>query len=354
MKIKTSSIKYKDIELIDKIYNEGNATDEELRELLENLCNEDYLYEMARKKTKENFENKIYVRGLIEFTNYCSKNCKYCGIRKDNKNINRYRLSKEEILEICEKGYNLGFRTFVLQGGEDNYYKDEKMVEIVKVIRDKYLDCAITLSIGEREKSVYEKLRKAGANRFLLRHETIHNKYYEEYHENMNLENRLNCLKNLKEIGFQTGTGFLIGLPNQVITDYIDDLIFIKKLEPEMVGVGPFIPHKDTPLGNAKKGSPRDTMVMVSLIRLLLPNALLPSTSALNTLQGFSNGVKAGANVIMLNLTPEDSRKNYTLYEGKTHIDVETKEAIEKLKKEVSSLGYDLDMTRGDHISTRI
>lgn len=337
--------------LIDKLYNEHSISENELTNLLTSLDNPNYLYNKARKLTDEKFGRKVYIRGLIEFTNYCSKNCNYCGIRRDNKKISRYRLKEDEILDICSKGYELGFRTFVLQGGEDPYYNDTKMISLVSKLRNTYPDCAITLSIGERPKEIYKRLIEAGANRFLLRHETIHKKQYESFHPNMNYENRIKCLNNLKEVGYQTGTGFLIGLPNQKTIDYVKDLMFIKKLEPEMVGIGPFIPHKDTPLGTYNKGSVEETLIMLSIIRLLLPEVLLPSTTALNTLSGngYINGLNVGANVIMLNLTPDNVRKNYTLYEGKTHIDVQTKKSIENLTKDLNDNGYIIDMSRGDH-----
>jgi biotin synthase len=324
----------------------------ELFYLLENIEDETYLLQRARQLTDQLFGRRIYVRGLIEFTNYCNKTCLYCGIRGANKQVERYRLSLEAILAVCQRSYAMGFRTFVLQGGEDAYYDNQKMVSIVKTLRENFKDCAITLSIGEKNQEAYQDLFNAGANRFLLRHETIHQTNYESLHPNMSYHNRINCLKTLKSIGYQTGTGFLIGLPNQVITDYVDDLLFMKQLNPEMVGIGPFIPHKDTPLGKEKKGSIRTTQIMLALIRLLLPNVLLPSTTAFNTLSedGFISGFNAGANVFMLNITPDDVREKYTLYEGKSHIDIASETSQQILSKQLMSHHYQLDMSRGDYM----
>jgi biotin synthase len=339
--------------LIDKLYNNNSLSEEELNSLLMNLDDPSYLFFRARELTDKIFGRNIYIRGLLEISNYCTNNCAYCGIRKDNKKVKRYRLKEDEILDICTKGYNLGFRTFVLQGGEDPYYSGYRMVEVVEMLREKFPDCAITLSIGERDKKEYEKLINAGADRFLLRHETIYKEQYEKFHPNMSYENRIQCLNNLRLLGYQTGTGFLLGLPGQKLIGYVKDLLFIKELEPHMVGIGPFIPHKDTPLGLDKKGSVTDTLIMLSIIRLLLPNALMPSSTALNTLSGngYINGLNVGANVIMLNLTPDEERANYTLYEGKTQMDVQSKDAINNLKSNLDNDGYVLDMSRGDHIN---
>lgn len=339
--------------LIDKLYEKNKLSRKELNTLLENINYEetDYLLKKARMLTDQIFGRDIYIRGLIEFTNYCFRNCKYCGIRKDNTRVQRYRLSEEEILDICKHSYKLGFRTFVLQGGEDYYYYDIRIIDLVRKIRSEFNDCAITLSIGEREKEIYRRLIDVGANRFLLRHETIHEEQYEKFHPDMDFEERINCIKTLKELRYQTGTGFLIGLPNQKMTDYVDDLLFIKELNPEMVGIGPFIPHQDTPLGKCNKGSVRITLIMLAIIRLLLPNVMLPSSTALNTLLegSFFSGFNAGANVLMLNITTKEARENYNLYEGKEYVDINSDQTFEILREKLGTNGYILNLGRGDY-----
>ena len=272
--------------IINKLYYENNATKEELIYVLDKINEDekDYLIKKSDKLRTSYYDNKVYMRGLIEFTNYCVRNCKYCGIRSDNSKADRYRLSLEEILECAAIGNRFGYKTFVLQGGEDPYFTDERMVKIIQAIKEKYPENAITLSIGERSYESYKRMFEAGADRYLLRHETATKKLYESLHPNASYENRVQCLYNLKEIGYEVGAGFMIGLPNQSNEDLVNDLLFIKKLNPHMCGIGPFIPHKDTPLAKKKGGTLEKTIIMLALIRLMLPKVFLPATTALGSI----------------------------------------------------------------------
>ena len=347
--------KQKVIEIIDKLYNTSNATCEELLYLLENInfTNRDYLVNKAHKKSLEYYGNKVYMRGLIEFTNYCVRNCKYCGIRHDNSNASRYRLSLDEIFNQVDIAYKLGYRTFVLQGGEDPYFTDDIMVKIIKTIKDKYKDCAVTLSIGERSYESYKKMYEAGADRYLIRHETASKELYERLHPNASFENRRKCLENLREIGYQIGAGFMVGLPSQTKEDLVKDLVYLKELHPDMCGIGPFIPQKDTPLRNEKGGTLDDTLILLSIIRLLIPDVLLPATTALGTISpiGRELGLKAGANVVMPNLSPTDVRDKYALYDGKICTGDEAAECRNCIERRINSAGFKLDLSRGDNVT---
>ena len=306
--------------------------------------------EAARLREKY-YGNKVYMRGLIEFTNFCKNNCYYCGIRRDNKNASRYRLTEEEILDCCKNGYELGFRTFVLQGGEDPYFTDEKIVDIVKKIRNSYPDCAITLSIGEKNKESYRLYKEAGADRYLLRHETANEDHYRHLHpEQMSLANRKQCLRDLKELGYQTGAGFMVGAPGQTLECLAEDLIFLKELNPEMVGIGPFIPHHDTKFADEPAGSVELTLFLLSVLRIILPKCLLPATTALGTAdpKGREKGLLAGANVVMPNLSPVKDRKKYELYDNKICTGDEAAECRVCLKNRVKSVGFELVEDRGD------
>ncbi|MGL5122975.1 MAG: [FeFe] hydrogenase H-cluster radical SAM maturase HydE [Fusobacteriaceae bacterium] len=344
-------------EIIDKLYKENNLSDEELLTLLNNLDedNKKYLFEKSYMTRAKFYGNTVFLRGLIEISNYCKKDCMYCGIRNSNKKSKRYRLSEEELINCCIKGYDLGYRTFVIQGGEDSYFTDEILCRVIKRIKNSYNDCAITLSLGERSKESYKKLYEAGADRYLLRHETATKKIYESVHPNMSFENRRKCLRDLKEIGFQTGAGFLVGLPNQTNEDFIKDLRFIKELEPEMVGIGPFIPQKDTPMGHLDSGDVKKVIIMLSIVRLLLPEVLLPATTALGTLDptGREKGFKVGANVIMPNLSPFENRDKYSLYDGKKFVQDEAAEELKNIIKKIDSTGFKAVMTRGDNVIWR-
>lgn len=272
--------------LIDKLEKEQTLNKEEYLYLIQNRENcKDYLFERASQTRDKIYGKEIYIRGLIEFSNICKNDCLYCGIRKSNFNCDRYRLSKEEILECSDYGYNLGFRTFVLQGGEDSFYTDELLCDIVRSIKEKYPDCAITLSLGERSYESYKLLKEAGSDRYLLRHETANKEHYQKLHpKEMSFDNRIQCLKNLKELGYQIGAGFMVGSPFQTEENLAEELVFLKNLDPQMVGIGPFISHKDTPFKDKESGSVEITLFLLGLIRLTLPKVLLPATTALGTL----------------------------------------------------------------------
>jgi biotin synthase len=340
-------------QIIDTLYEQNSLNREELLFLLNNMEEEDkkYLISKAHNTRIKYYGNKVFMRGLIEFTNYCKRSCIYCGIRAGNKNTDRYRLNLGEILEAAEEGYTLGYRTFVLQGGEDDFFTDEKVVELVKVLKDKYPDCAITLSIGERSYESYKKYFEAGADRYLMRHETASEELYKKLHPGMSFYNRRKCLNDLKEIGYQVGAGFMVGLPGQTNKDYVEDLIFLKELEPHMVGIGPFIPHKDTPLAKETGGDVNTTIVMLAITRLLLPNVLLPATTALGSIDpnGREKGIKAGANVVMPNLSPLSVRKKYELYNGKICTGDEAAECRSCIEGRIKRAGFEVDLSRGDN-----
>ena len=305
----------------------------------------------AVRLRKKYYGDKVYTRGLIEFTNYCKNNCFYCGIRRGNQNALRYRLTEEEILECCENGYQLNYRTFVLQGGEDPYYTDQRMVHIIRSIKERHPDCALTLSIGEKSYESYKKYREAGADRYLLRHETADEEHYRSLHpEEMSLSHRKQCLYDLKKLGYQVGAGFMVGSPGQTMASLAEDMLFLQKLQPEMVGIGPFIPHHDSPFASEPAGSVDLTLYLLSLIRILLPKTLLPATTALGTLDpcGREKGLKAGANVVMPNLSPLRNRKQYELYDNKICTGEEAAECRDCLGRRVASAGYCLVSERGD------
>lgn len=319
-------------------------------------CNDkesiEYLRQKAEKQRQDIFGRDIYMRGLIEFTNYCKNDCLYCGIRRSNKKAQRYRLTKEEILDCCKNGYDLGFRTFVLQGGEDAYYTDDIIVETVREIKSQFPDCAVTLSIGEKPKESYKRYFDAGADRYLLRHETASAEHYSLLHpKDLSPENRMECLKNLKEIGFQTGCGFMVGSPFQTVENLAEDLIYIEKFKPHMVGIGPFIPHKDTPFRNEKSGTLEMTLKLLAIIRLILPKVMLPSTTALGTInpKGREMGILWGANVVMPNLSPTTVRKKYMLYDNKICTGDEAAECRFCMQKRMESIGYKVVVSRGDY-----
>lgn len=329
--------------LVDKLFETGDLSDDELKILIESDEFNEPLAEAADIRRRENYGDKVYIRGLIEFTNYCRNNCYYCGIRRDNKKAERYRLTKDEILLCCDEGYRLGFRTFVMQGGEDPYYTDEMICDIVSKIKSRYPDCAVTLSIGEKPRESYQAFFDAGADRYLLRHETADPEHYGKLHpEAMSLENRKECLFNLKEIGYQVGSGFMVGSPYQTTENLISDLRFLQKLQPDMIGIGPYITHADTPFAEFKSGNVMLTLRLVSILRLMFPYALIPSTTALGTIhpQGRELGLKAGANVVMPNLSPVSVRKLYSLYENKICTGEEAAQCRGCLERRVESAGY--------------
>ena len=341
------------LNLVDRLRKERDLAPAEFRKLLEcadaEVCG--YLHSQAREVALNIFGNRIFIRGLIEMTNVCRNDCLYCGIRKSNSSVRRYTLSTEEILTCCKTGYSLGFRTFVLQGGEWDSSRDAWIEELVRTIRTEYPDVAITLSLGEKSREAYERFFRAGANRYLLRHETADPEHYSKLHPSeMSLASRMECLGWLKEIGYQTGAGMMVGSPYQTSDNLVEDIQFIRNFKPEMIGAGPFLPQKDTPFGSFPPGSAEMTAKLYSIFRLMLPDALIPSTTAMTTVQpdGREKGILAGANVVMPNLSPAGRRKDYSLYDGKKISDAEAAEGLAELEKRLSSIGYDISFEIGN------
>ncbi|MFI3286733.1 MAG: [FeFe] hydrogenase H-cluster radical SAM maturase HydE [Rikenellaceae bacterium] len=339
---------------IDLLAEQRYLSGEGYRAILECRDNEscEYLHKRARDVAQSNFGRDIFIRGLIEITNRCHNNCYYCGIRASNREVVRYSLSKEQILDSCQIGYKLGFRTFVLQGGENLSLSEEWLVDLIGSIRNTYPEAAITLSLGEATKELYKKLFEAGANRYLLRHESRNVEHYKQLHPStMSLEKRLQALDDLKEIGFQTGTGIMVGSPYQRVDHIIEDIEYIEKFKPEMVGIGPFIPHHSTPFAAEAAGSVEQTLKLISIFRLINPQALIPATTALATLahDGRERGILAGANVVMPNISPPDLRGNYSLYDNKAAFGSESGEGLRILKESLEHIGYSINFGRGDY-----
>lgn len=342
------------IELIRKLKTNGVLQKDEFVQIISTYEYEDFEFArlLARETALEHFGNKIYIRGLIEFTNICTQNCFYCGLRAENNKISRYRLTKDDILACCREGYALGFRTFVLQGGEDPHFDDDLMCDIISSIKSNHPDCAVTLSIGEKSYDTYQRFFDAGADRYLLRHETANSLHYSKLHpSSQTLESRKECLFNLKKIGFQTGCGFMVGSPYQTFETIAEDLLFIYELQPHMVGIGPFLPHDDTPLGDKPAGSFELTLLLLTLVRIMLKKVLLPSTTALGSIEpnGREMGILSGANVVMPNLSPLSVREKYMLYNGKISTGEEAAQSIEILKQKFKKIGYEISITRGDY-----
>lgn len=341
--------------LAEKLYKNHSLTVSEYEKLISQRTSESakYLTEKADEVRKGIYGNKVFVRGLIEISNICKNDCYYCGIRGGNINCERYRLTPEEILLCCKEGYALGFRTFVLQGGEDGFFTDEVLCDLIKKIKNLFPECAVTLSLGERSRESYEKLYVSGADRYLLRHETADEWLYKKLHpENMSLKNRMECLKNLKEIGFQTGCGFMVGAPYQTAEHIAKDLKFIEEFKPDMCGIGPFVPHKDTIFKSHGHGSAELTCYLLSVIRLIHPNVLLPATTALGTIDpiGREKGILSGANVVMPNLSPEQVRKKYDLYDNKVSSGAESAMQRKNLENRLEKIGFRVVTARGDVI----
>ncbi len=340
--------------VIDKLIESHSLSFAEYVELLEGWQNPEVVSRLREEAVclrKQYYGDKVFIRGLIEFTNYCMNNCYYCGIRQGNGHAERYRLTGEEILECCRQGYELGYRTFVLQGGEDPYYTDERMVKIICDIKREFPDCALTLSIGEKSYESYLAFRNAGADRYLLRHETADEDLYRFLHpEKMKLQERKQCLYRLKELGYQVGAGFMVGSPGQTLHHIAEDLMFLQELQPQMVGIGPFIPHHDTVYADESAGSVELTLYLLSVIRIMLPKVLLPATTALGTMDpsGREKGLAVGANVVMPNLSPVKNRKMYELYDNKICTGEEAAECLGCLSRRVESAGYRLVEDRGD------
>lgn len=342
------------INLIEKLVKNRSLSIEEYKFLIDNRNDEfaSLLAQKAVKIRKEIYGNDVYIRGLIEISNICKNDCHYCGIRGGNSNCERFRLSKEQILSCCENGYSLGFRTFVMQGGEDAFYSDDVMCDIVSEIKGKYPDCAITLSLGERSYESYQRLFDAGADRYLLRHETADKEHYEKLHpSNLSFDNRMKCLENLKKIGFQTGCGFMVGSPFQTSECLAKDLKFIEEFKPQMCGIGPFIPHKDTAFCDHPAGTVELTCYLLSIIRIISPSILLPATTALGSIDpvGREKGILSGANVVMPNLSPPDTRNKYSLYNNKLSVGAESAQGKALLEEKMNSIGYRIVTERGDY-----
>ncbi|MBP3697330.1 MAG: [FeFe] hydrogenase H-cluster radical SAM maturase HydE [Clostridia bacterium] len=342
-------------ELIDKLALEHSLTVDEYKTLIELRTPEtsEYLKQKAVEARQNVYGNKVFIRGLIEISNICKNDCFYCGIRKSNGLCDRYRISANEIVECCKEGYDLGFRTFVLQGGEDAHFSDDILCGIIRKIKTECSGCAVTLSLGERSKESYQRLFDAGADRYLLRHETATESHYQKLHpDNLSFANRMECLQNLKEIGYQVGCGFMVGSPFQTVDDLARDLKFIEDFSPDMCGIGPFIPHKDTPFADYPAGSAELTCFLLSVIRLIKPNILLPATTALGSINadGRENGIKSGANVIMPNLSPNTVRKKYMLYNNKLSDGDESAQNLINLKQKMLNIGYEIVTDRGDII----
>ena len=340
--------------LVDKLREQRNLEDAEFVELIgaqEASSVNELLAQAADEVRRQAYGRDVYVRGLIEFTNYCHNNCYYCGIRAGNAHALRYRLTKEEILACCQAGYDLGFRTFVLQGGEDPYFTDERICDLVGSIREAFPECAITLSIGEKDFAAYKAYKAAGADRYLLRHETAGAEHYGRLHPSaMSLENRKRCLGDLKALGYQVGAGFMVGSPYQSVTDLVSDIRFLQELQPAMIGIGPFIHHPETPFAAFPNGSVNLTLRLLSLLRLCFPYALLPATTALASLapRGRELGLQAGANVLMPNLSPALARQQYQLYSHKAHTGLENAHDLKEIAASVAQLGYQVVVDRGD------
>lgn len=343
------------LDLIDKLEKNGGLDTEEYKELLKSYKypkERDILAAKACEKRKAIYGDNIFIRGLIEVSNICGNDCLYCGIRRSNKNVTRYKMDKSDILSCCENGYCLGIKTFVLQGGESGCFNDDVLCDIVHSIKDRFPDCAVTLSLGEKSYKSYKNLFDSGAERYLLRHETIDKTHYKKLHpENMSYENRIRSLNDLKEIGYQTGSGFMVGSPFQDLNHIAKDLKFLEDFKPQMVGIGPFIPHKDTIFAKEQPGSTDLTLFLISLLRLILPRALIPATTALASLDkdGYKKGIKAGANVIMINLAPEGFKEKYQIYDDKICVSEKLADSFENVKSIAEAENMKIAFDRGDY-----
>lgn len=343
-------------ELIDRLADTQSLSRDEWIRLIRGRTPElsEYLFSRAREVRIHHYGHDVYIRGLIEFTNYCRNDCFYCGIRRSNQNAVRYRLTKEQILSCCESGYGLGFRTFVLQGGEDGWFNEDRMAEIISEIHTSWPDCAVTLSVGELPRKSFQRFFDAGADRYLLRHETFDAAHYRMLHPpSLSAAHRQQCLWDLKEIGYQIGTGFMVGSPYQTAENLADDMLFLKRLDPQMAGIGPFIPHHDTPFAGRPAGTLELTLFLLGLIRLMIPKILLPATTALGTIaaDGREKGILAGANVVMPNLSPPQVRENYLLYDNKLCTGSEAAESLHSLEQRMQSIGYRIAVSRGDSLN---
>lgn len=343
-------------QLVDRLRKEHALAPEEYRALLtmRDPHTVDYLICQAREVAQHQFGNRIYLRGLIELSNACRNDCLYCGIRRSNSHLNRYTLTREQVLACCEQGYKIGFRTFVLQGGEWSEERSQWIADIIRDMRDGWPDCAITLSLGEHPLETYALWREAGADRYLLRHETHNERIYSLLHpREMSHAHRLQCLDWLKKLGYQVGAGIMVGAPFQTLASIVEDIQYLVQFKPHMIGIGPFIPQHDTPLARFPAGSVDMTARLYAILRLALPQALIPSTTAMATLSpdGRLRGILAGANVVMPNLSPTDTRQLYALYDNKAALGAESAQGVKLLADELATIGYSIDWSRGDHPS---
>ncbi len=339
--------------VIDRLAEGGTIASEELLAILQTDRYDSHLRDKADCVRQRYYGKDVYIRGLIEFSNYCQNDCLYCGIRRSNAKAIRYRLTREEILDCAREGYTLGFRTFVLQGGEDPYFTDDILCDIVQGIKEQFHDCAITLSMGERSRESYQRLRAVGVDRYLLRHETANEAHYHRLHpKSMSLSNRKECLFTLKELGYQVGAGFMVGSPTQTLENIVEDFAFLEKLQPAMIGIGPFLSHAQTPFAEEPNGELALSLRVLSLLRLCFPKVLLPSTTALGTLdsRGRELGLQHGGNVLMPNLSPVRVRKLYALYDNKICTGDETAQCRVCLEQRVRSVGYQIVTARGDSL----
>lgn len=342
-------------ELAKKLYNTGDLSNSELKTLIETDDSEtaELLRRYADETRQKSYGKKVFLRGLIEVSSYCRNDCLYCGIRRSNKEADRYRLSREEIMSCCENGYGLGFRTFVMQGGEDSFFTDDFMCSVISEIKEKYPDCAVTLSLGERSYDSYKRMKEAGADRYLLRHEAASEELYSKLHPaEMSLAHRKECLFQLRELGYQVGAGFMVGAPYQTTDHIIADLRFLQELRPQMIGIGPFVPHHNTPFAEESGGTLALTLRLLGILRLMFPKVLLPATTALGTIapNGRELGLKTGCNVVMPNLSPVKVRKKYDLYDNKICTGEEAAECRGCLQRRIESAGYEVSAERGDCI----
>ena len=342
-------------EFVEKLYNTNDLSDAELKALIEtdDADTSKLLREKADEVRQKHYGKKVFLRGLIEVSSYCKNDCLYCGIRRSNKDAERYRLSREDIMNCCENGYELGFRTFVMQGGEDGTFTDDFMCSVISEIKSKYPDCAVTLSLGERSYASYKRMKEAGADRYLLRHEAASDELYSQLHpQEMSLANRKECLFALRELGYQVGAGFMVGAPHQTTEHLIADLRFLQELQPQMIGIGPFVPHHNTPFADEKGGTLELTLRLLGILRLMFPKVLLPATTALGTIapNGRELGLQTGCNVVMPNLSPVKVRKKYDLYDNKICTGEEAAECRSCLQRRIQSAGYEIVSERGDHI----
>ena len=340
--------------VVDKLRKEHRLSSDEYRALLTMRDPQDvnYLITQAREVAQQHFGKGIFLRGLVELTNVCRNDCLYCGIRRSNGHVARYTLTREQVLACCEQGFELGFRTFVLQGGEWGEERSEWVADLISEIRSRWPECAITLSLGEHPRKTYAMWKNAGANRYLLRHETHNERHYHLLHpDGMSVHHRLQCLDWLKELGFQVGTGIMVGSPFQSLKTLVEDIEYLVDFQPQMIGIGPFIPQHDTPFARFPAGTVDMTTRLYAILRLAMPQALIPSTTAIASLSpdGRLRGILAGANVVMPNLSPEDNRKQYALYDNKAALGAESAQGVKKLADELAKIGYHIDWSRGDH-----